>query len=692
MPVKNRYPQILLHIASFVLVVSSCVAVYWGTFQVPFVFDDLYRIVNNPDIRGFDRFISWSFFLEQRPLVDLTFAFNYHFGGINVWGYHLVNLLIHIANGILVYILTLTIFKRLGSLDARFQVNYAVALALLAALIFSVHPLQTQAVTYISQRYTSLAALFYLLSVLCYIYGRTSQLSAANQSGIMRNLSPGLLFVLCFVSGLAAFLSKQNAISLPLVILFMEYALFDRTWSGWRIKLKWMAPLAGAFMIFVLAGAGLFKGELSLARLFEDFSALSRETDSVGRFQYLVTQFAVLLVYLRLLLWPAGQSLDYMYPFVQGFSWISFSGFLVLLGLIFAVVFFLRRMPLVSLGIFWMLAALSVESGIIPINDALVEHRLYLPMVGFVWVVSAVLVKLVRKPAIYLPAGFALVLVFSVVSIERNKVWQSSLSLWSDVVDKHPHNHRARFNLGNALREKQSLTEAERQYLIALDLREDYAQTHYNLGLTYQAREMPMEALKHFQAAVEIRPAYVQALVNMAVVLEGLGRVVEAFESINAAYGIRPDDPAINYNLGFLYLRSQRPEKAEKYILRAKNAGHRPVEVGFVLGNIYFDQNRIQEAREQYEEVLALRPDHPGALFNLGNTYLKTGDLREAVIKYYKALEFDPGFARGHFHLGRILVVLDQKEQALHHFIRAVELDPDFTEARQELIRVLGQD
>jgi len=689
---KSRLSGILSHSAALVLIVCACTGVYWGSFQVPFVFDDLYRIVNNPDIRNFDRFLSWGFFVDQRPLVDLTFALNYHFGGLDVWDYHLVNLLIHIANSLLIYILTLTILKRLGSLDARFQVHYPAALALLAALIFSVHPLQTQAVTYIAQRYTSLAAFFYLLSVLFYIWGRIRQTAVRDSTGYYRTFRTGFIFFLCFLFAVAAFLSKQNAVSIPLAILLVEFVLFDRSWSAWKHKLKWATPFATLFFIFILAGAGLFKGDIALGRLLEDLSALSRETDSAGRFQYLVTQFSVLLVYLRLLAWPSGQSLDYMYPFVEGFSWISLAGFLTLLGLITLAVYSLRRFPLVTLGIFWFLIAISVESSLIPITDALVEHRLYLGIAGFAWLFLFFLVYIIRKPVVFFPVAAVLVLGLSVTAFERNKVWQSNLSLWADVVEKHPHNHRAMFNLGNAQREKGLLEEAERQYIIALDLREDYPQAHYNLGLTYLEQDMPQQALSHFQAAVQSRPGYTQAIVNKAAVLERLGNTDEAFSALKRAYRTEPEHPVINFNLGYLYMRTGQLEKAEPYLVRAKAAGHRRVEAGFILGNIYLEQDKLEAAQEQYKEILELRPDHAGALFNLGYSHLKSGDLRQAALNYEQALAYDPEFARGHYVFAMILQVLGQMDRSVQHLIRANEIDPDFTEARQELIRVLGSD
>ncbi|WP_291321523.1 tetratricopeptide repeat protein, partial [Desulfonatronospira sp.] len=481
-----RIKAFFLHLLVLTVITGSIVLGYHHTFSVPFVFDDVHAIEENQKIRDPGNFLTLDSLTAQRPLVDLTFALNYHFGELEVYGYHLLNLIIHVVSAFLVYFLALLIFRRLDSSDGSLNSGLyrTIIPAAFVSLIFALHPVQTQAVTYIIQRYTSMAAMFYLAAVLCYILGRQFMLSPV----MVRPWIPFrslVLFILCFVFGLASFLSKQIALSLPLAILLVEYTLFDRTWAGWKKKMAYMAPLGALFFLFALYSAGVLQGEISMGRLLEETDERTRETLEVSRLQYLLTQFQVVTIYLGLLIWPVNLSLDYMYPFVDRlFQGWTMWGLLLLLILAATGIILRRALPAVCLGIFWFYIALSVESSLIPISDALFEHRLYLPMFGFALVLGWVFWEIFRRwqpPALVL--GLFVLIFLAAVTYQRNTVWQDPVALWSDTVINRPDNFRAHNNLGQALEDQDRIRKAAWHYQKALEIRPEFAPAHLNLGL-----------------------------------------------------------------------------------------------------------------------------------------------------------------------------------------------------------------
>ena len=427
------------HFPALILIPILALIIYSNIYQCPFVFDDGPGIEENTTIRTLSNYSSLGGLLRPRAIVGFTFALNYKFGKLNVFGYHLVNVLIHIINGFLVYFLAQTIFTQLSNTSAqRFgelnspkskvqgrkskvqspkskvqgpqpaisqstinnQQSTIFLMSLTAALIFIAHPIQTQAVTYTVQRCASMAAMFYLASVFFYLKARilaqSSKLEAQSSGGhplSAFSLQSSAFFTLCIICGMLAFLSKQNTASLPGVILLSEYLVIDRTWEGWKKRIPWFCLTFAFWGLFVLYVIGFFSGGtgggIEAGGLLEDVSRLTQETENVSRWSYLCTQFNVLVIYIRLLFLPIGQNLDYMYPFKTGF----FDGytplaFAFLIGIIGIGIWNIRKRPVISFGIFWFFITLSVESSLIPIRDALFEHRLYLPMFGFAIIVS----------------------------------------------------------------------------------------------------------------------------------------------------------------------------------------------------------------------------------------------------------------------------------------------------------------
>lgn len=664
---------------ALVLITITGAVIYSNIYHAPFAFDDAGHIIDKR-IRDLSYYFSLEQILKPRNIVHITIAINYKLSKLNVFGYHLVNVLIHILNGFLVYFLSLTIFKKLNKISqspdsTRLPVRTGLGqvrpakpfgraislMALFTALIFVAHPIQTQAVTYTIQRAASMAAMFCLASVFFYLKARITapclrlpvparQTGATHRQESRYSLT---CYVLSGFCGMLAFLSKQNMASLPGAILLIEYLLINRTWQGWKKIMPWYALSFTLWVIFVLYVSGFFSGEFSERNLFEDISSLSKETVDVSRWQYLCTQFNVLVIYVRLLFLPVNQNLDYLYPFKDGF----FDGytpiaFLFLAGLVAIGVWSIRKRPIITLAIFWFFITLSVESSIIPIRDALFEHRLYLPMFGFaVFAASLLFHYFSNKRSRVIVVYIVIIISLGAATYHRNMVWRDDVKLWTDSVSKNPKNHRAHNNLGLALTDQERFEEAVGHYHEALRIKPNYPKAHSNLGLALAGQGRFDEAIFHYKEALRINPNFEEAHNNMGIVLLQKGSFDEAISHCKEALRIVPDYENAHLNLGNALLR----------------------------------QDKIDEAISHYKEALRINPDYAESHNNIGIALAGKNKLSEAIAHFSEAIIINPNYADAHNNIGLVLTGKGELNEAIKHFSEALRIKPDFKVARNNL-------
>ncbi len=618
--------------------------IYSNIYNSPFIFDDEPRIVENKNIKDLSNYLSPIKLLKPRAVVDLTFALNYRFGKLNVFGYHLVNVLVHILNGFLVYFLILAILKQrpefLNSTNhttSESTIFSIKSISLFSAMIFVAHPIQTQAVTYTVQRYTSMGAMFYMGSMLFYVYARTIQVRAKSieqgekiNNGETNKLKLSSLYALSIVCGMLAFLSKGNTASLPGAILLTEYLIINGTWHDWKKKLPWFALAFTCWLLFVLFVSGLFSGEFGDTNLFEDVSSLTKETVAVSRWSYLCTQFTVLVIYIRLLFLPINQNLDYLYLFKTGFfDGLTPFAFIILIAIAGFGIWSKKRRPVIFFSIFYFFITLSIESSIIPIRDALFEHRLYLPMFGFGLFISYQLFHyLSNKRSLALVLSIAIIAFLGSATYLRNITWQDNTNLWSEVVSKSPHNPRAHNNLGVALNKQGRTDEAIDHYLQALQIKPDYENAHYNLGIALNEQGRTAEAIDHYLQALRIKPDYEKAHYNLGNPLYKQGRTEEAIEHYLQALRIKPDYEKAHNNLGYALDK----------------------------------QGRTKEAIEHYLQALRIKPDYVDAHNNLAAALFRKGNIEGAIAHFRKALLINPDHIHAKNNLKKVLMMQQQKQ------------------------------
>lgn len=419
------------------LICITVLIVYGHTLSVPFYMDDYSSIVDNPVITQQEGITALWQYCKLRVVGYLTFSANYSVNGLHVSGYHVVNILIHCLAGFSVLWLVSGLIKVpvIREKSAATNLDW---LPLVVALIFVVHPLQTQAVTYIVQRLASLAALFYIVSLSCFIYAKLF-------SGTPKSR---YYFAGCGVFALLAFFTKQNTLSLPLSMILVEYLFFPD--SRKRTLRTLLLLFAGMFVLWAVMASLFHMNPFSLSSL----ARLTQETELISRPDYFLTQVRVLWIYIGLFFWPAGLHLDHDIALSHSLSpdvLIGLSGHLLMIAI---AMFLVRRVPIVAFGVLFFYLGHSIESSFIPIRDVLFEHRTYLPNLGICLITGWILVQwlpgiIEKKAASVFIVTICLLL--ATVTWSRNAIWRDPVKLWRDSAVHAPDKARPWSELGRYL-------------------------------------------------------------------------------------------------------------------------------------------------------------------------------------------------------------------------------------------------
>jgi tetratricopeptide (TPR) repeat protein len=636
-----------------VLIAASAAFVYSNTLNSPFTLDDKLYIVRNHKLQSLSNLWPPS---EGRYMGFLSFALNHHFGGMDPFGYHLVNTIIHILNACLVYSLAKATFgtPRVLASGLKDGDSLAASFAVLASVVFVAHPVQTQAVTYITQRFASLAAFFYLLALVAFVRWRFAKTG--------RGL---ILYPAALISAVLAQKTKEISFTLPAVMALYEFTFFDGRERFTR-RVLMLAPffLAAAIIPLQFIGPelGLWEpaanvGDHVRAQQVDEFLTLPRAT-------YLLTQFRVIVTYLRLLVLPIDQNVYYDYPLRDSAldPQVFFSMAFLAALFAFAVYLLLRHRrtgdayALISaFGINWFFITLSVESSLIPIKDVIFEHRVYLPSVGAALVFSSLVLYLLgragkRGVLKASPKAAALVVLLvtatplSIAAYRRNAVWKDEITLWNDVVKKSYNVSSGHNSLGLAYYNKGLFNDAMREFTVALGLEPDIRSFVYNnIGLTHVAAGDPDKAVEAYRNALAHQSYSPDIYYNLANAYRAKGLLDEAITAYRFALSLRPYDADIIYNLAGVYsARGFFDDALREYKTLLEILPFNP-EVRAGLGDAYRGKGLVDEAIAEYDAALGLKPNNaPRILYSLASAYESKGDSDRAVEYYQRLMDAVP--------------------------------------------------
>lgn len=644
----------------FILVVG--VSIYSNSFNCSFNFDDLNNFGENKKLPELGDFKAWWHYSHTRLIGLYSFALNIQFNHFDVWGYHFVNLLIHLVNAVLIWWLTILIFSTPVIENYRLA-KYKNEIAFITALLFVSHPLATQSVTYIVQRLASMVSMFYFLSIALYLRARLIDKS----SGVKL-----ALFVCCFLSALLAMLTKENAFTLPFAILLVEIFFLNSK--------KLIITLKDYRQLLIVIGIVGFILLLSVNYSFKVFKPIlpnEAHAYELTSFSYLFTQFSVIVKYIQLLIIPVNQIVDYDFKISNSFFEIRTFGCFLFLVLLISLAFYLfKRNRIVSFGIFWFLLTLSIESSIIPINDVIFEHRTYLPSFGFCLILCSCIYLFFRENYKFFTFALLMILIGmnSFLTYNRNKVWKDDLTLWSDNVEKTPHKARPIHNLGVVLLKQGKWDKAQVSFSKAIEINPDYAQAYLNRGLAFMYLKENDKALKDFNKAIELKPNDAQAFFNKATLYMNNKMQDQAIAEFSKAIELMPSYTEAYVNRGNLLRDQSRIEEALKDYQRAIELKPNLPIIYFNRGSLFMNQKKYDQARVDFNKAISLKPDYNKAYYNLGVIFYNEKNYHEAIRNYSKAIDLNKDFAMAYYSRGLAENDSNKKEEACRDVKKAADL------------------
>ena len=619
----SRHPVAL---AAGIIALAAVVA-YHNSLTGPLVFDDLPSIRDNPTIRELGAVLRppAGMTVDARPVLNASLALNYAISGTAVWSYHAANIAIHILAGLTLFGIVRRTLDRKRSMgfppwlgNELGREAHATFLAFAAALIWTVHPLQTESVTYIVQRAESLMGLFYLLTLYCFIRSldpaaaaRTEEERDRDVASTFKAIRPfwwGCFSVAACLLGMA---TKEVMASAPLIVL-----LYDRTF------------VSGSFGAAVRRHRGLYAALAStwiiLALLAISSPGRGGSTGfstGMGWWNYVEAQFPAIAHYLRLAVWPS--SLVFYYgPEAPASAFQLLVSAAFVLGVIaatLAAIWWKSAWGFLGAWFFAILAPSSLVGGSL---QTIAEHRMYLPLAAVVVAGVAGLDWIARTLAG--PRGVwilpAVAAALTLVTIARNEDYRTDLALWSDTVAKRPENPFARVNLGIAQFQLGRVGEAGAQFAEAARLKPDYAAAHRNLGDALLRLGRLADAEAEFTAAIKLEPGNPDAHNALATILAERKDWAGAAEHFADALHSWPDDAAAHFRLADALLMSGRPAPAAAEFAAGLKLHPANTDAHNDWGVALLRLGRRSDARAQFQAALQLKPDDADALRNLRGT------------------------------------------------------------------------
>lgn len=635
---------------------------YADSVNAPFVFDDRSIILENPHIRitGFTP-EELSGVLESRatgrPLADLSFAANFYLNGYNVFGYHAVNLLIHLFMGLLVWWI------------ARSTLNICgygrTPIPLLAAALWLVHPVHTQSVTYIVQRMNAMAAMFFMLALICYVLARKK--TAEGQGGIRRRL----FFSLCLLCGVFGLATKQTVATLPAVLLVYEWLFFQGVRRGWLKKGLLQAMLVALIIIML----GVFY--LGPAPLDNFQRMYAKHAFTIG--QRLLTEAGVVIYYVSLLLFPHPSRLNLDYDFPLSRSWNdSLPTVLAVTALLFLAVlavYSARKNRLLSFAVLWFLITLAVESSIIGLEPVF-EHRTYLPSVFPLIAIVALTVSHIRSKTLSIASLCLIITICCFWTYERNRVWSDGVRLWTDVVAKAPGKSRPYDNLGATLMLKGENDQAVRVLTQGLELAPLDPALNTTMATAVYLTGNTEKALAHCRTALDIDPGRIEARNTLGFILREKGDLNRAERCFSLVLTAAPDNFEALINMGLIRQQQADFNNALSWFQRAVDVNPASSKGLYYLGSSLAAGNRPDDAARYLKAALVLDPNDYRAHCMLAAVMAQQRNCDAAVFHYGRALEINPACTVAALGIARTLSSKKEFEKAQAYLDRALRHSP----------------
>ena len=658
------------------LLVAVTLAVFWQVKHYQFVnYDDDVYVTDNPHVRmGLQKEgVIWAFTAVHAgywiPLTWLSYMLDYEFYGLNPGGFHLTNVLLHLLNALLLYL----VFRRMTG--ARWRSAFV-------AGIFALHPLQVESVAWVTERKDVLSTLFWMLTLLAYL--RYAE----------RPRTTGYFAVLtAFSLGLMA---KPMLVTLPFVLFLLDFWPLHRLGPSARLPVT-KPEKSGKSILPRTTLSSLLWEKVPFLALAATAGVLAYFTQDIGgavrtlKGWPLNLRIANVLVsyvtYLAKAIWPYRLAVFYPYPQTIPL-WQAAGAGLLLVAVSILVIRARRRCPYLAVGWLWFFITLVPVIGLVQVGlQATADRFTYVPIIGLAIMVAwgvPDLLEPYRSRLVVLAVSSSIALsLLTARSWVQVQYWRNSTVLFEHALQVTHRNYLAHNNLGAALFYQGKVEEAIDHYYQAIQIRPDYDRAYFNLGNAFAELGNIDTARRYYAKAPSFEPA--EAHNNLGRALAIQGKIEDAIANYLEALALKPDLAEAHNNLGDALARQGEFAEAIDSFSRALALDPKMAETHDNLGRALARQGRFAEAIEHFSRALALKPDFAEVHCHLGNTLARLGKLDEAVAQYTEALALKPDLAEAHNNLGAVLARQGKLKEAAAHFSEALRLAPDYAQARKNL-------
>jgi len=659
-------------------------AVYWPVRHFEFTnYDDDVYLTNNSNLRWglTPRGLLWAVTtpLDQwMPVTWLARMTEYQLFGLNSGAHHLVNVLFHIVNAMLLY----------GVLTRMTRAPWRSASV---AALFALHPLHVESVAWATGFKDLLSMCFGILTI--WAYARYVEEFTVRGSRVRMH------YVLTLFLFALAVMAKPMMVTLPCVLLLLDYWPLGRTrWTQLPAKQavktgtgqSWQGGLATSQLVkekipfFVLAaGASVltYWGQRSFG------AVMSLENLSPG-----MRVANALLAYVRYLgktVWPTNMA--FFYPLDRNVPAAAAIGVAMgLAGVTATVIWKAQRAPWLVTGWFWFLGTLVPVIGLVQVGkQSMADRYTYYPLVGlFIMLCWSVRGRLLERHACKVGIGVAtgvILIACAAVSRVQAGYWKDSETLFYHALKATRGNWLAQYNLGVDLKRAGRVQEAVGHYEQALLIRPDFAEAHSNLGAALEQLGQVQEAIDHYERALQLKPKLAVAHYDLGVALERTGKRQKAIAQYEKALQLKPDLAEAHFSLGLAWKQDGRVEEAVGQYKEALRIKPDYVDAQINLGVALMQLGRAQEAIGYYESAVRVKPDNAELHGNLGVALAQAGRLQDAIGHYQRALRLKPDLVQAHYNLGLALVKVGQAADAIPHFEQVLRVKPDASEVHFNL-------
>jgi tetratricopeptide (TPR) repeat protein len=684
-------------IIKIILLIIIAGAIYINSLGGDFVWDDTSLVAGNreyfEDVVNLTQVFHKPYFEVPyyRPFLLTSFFLDYSIWGLNPYGFHLSNVVLHILNTLLVF----------GLIS---QLGYSSGISFFTAALFAAHPVQTEAIAWIAGRNDSLMVFFFLITFIGIGKGRRPQ----------RVSRKTYWYIISFASFGCAFLTKEMAVMFLPLLMLADFFYHRRVWgSSARKETIAVYGVCAAITLGFMFFRSLILSEFPTRLSFIPENLSTAITTPLSVYTY---YFKVLFFPFNLTVAPSfsfSGTAIHSTAFIFGVFFISIAGAAVVMKNVFKEGLF---------GILWVIIYILPVSGIVHTGVTILEHRLYGASIGFCLMLTVACQRLsssiLKNSSLYRRYGWQgilmlIVAAYACITMERNNIWKDDVSVWSDTLEKAPDSLGALNNLGHALIKKGkydlAITHLNRAVAInpkaekahgnmgfafygkkdyqkalsafkkVLQLNPRSAETYNNIGMVSRDTRDYKTAFASFQKSIEINPKFAQAYINRAKLYMVQGEKIKAIADYQAALKLAPHNRSILNALGLYYVDMGQSDRAFEYYRRALNIDPANYEALNNSALLYIRLRDYEKAYPFLEKAIASNPDFPEPHLNLGIIFFNTGKINEAIGEYTKALSLNPDYIEAHFNIATALLLMpDKKEQALYHFKKVLILKPDY--------------